>query len=110
MNRAAIALVSAIFAPLFCHAASPLAGRWDFTVPGATSNSAYWLGVTEKDGALDVWYQPSGGNVLQMKDFKAEGSHLSLTVSAATATRPATIWELDAVGGKLSGAIKTGAN
>jgi hypothetical protein len=110
MNRAAIALVSAIFAPLLCHGASPLAGRWDFTVPGANSNSSYWLGVTEKNGALDVWFQPSGGNVIQMKDFKAEGSHLSVTVTAATATRPATIWELDAVGGKLIGAIKNGTN
>jgi hypothetical protein len=110
MNRAAIALVSAIFAPLLCSAASPFAGRWDFTVPGANSNSSYWLGVTEKNGALDVWFQPSGGNVIQMKDFKADGSHLSVTVTAATATRPATTWELDAVGGKLTGAIKTGAN
>ena len=108
MNRAAIALVSAIFAPLLCAAASPFAGRWDFTVPGANSTSAYWLGVTEKNGALDVWYQPSGGNVLQMKDFKADGSHLSITVTPATATRPATTWELDAAGGKLTGAIKSG--
>ena len=106
MNRAAIALVSAIFAPLLCHAASPFAGRWDFTVPGANSNSSYWLGVTDKNGTLDVWFQPSGGNVIQMKDFKAEGSHLSVTVTAATATRAATTWELDAVGGKLTGVIK----
>ena len=112
MNRATIALVSAIFVPLLCHAASPFAGRWDFTVPNAagTSNSSYWLGVTDKGGTLDVWFQPSGGNVLQMKDFKAEGTHLSVTTAAATATRPATIWELDAAGGKLTGAIKTGTN
>ncbi len=110
MNRATLALVSAIFAPLLCHGASPFAGRWDFTVPGANSNSSYWLGVTDAGGKLDVWFQPSGGNVVQVKDFKAEGSHLSVTTSAATATRPATVWELDAVGGKLSGAIKTGTN
>src|SRR5580693_5444744 len=105
MNRAAIALCSAILSPLLCHAASPFAGRWDFTVPGATSNSSYWLGVTDKNGTLDVWFQPSGGNVLQIKDFKAEGSHLSITTTAANATRPATTWELDAVGGKLTGTI-----
>jgi hypothetical protein len=111
MKRAAIVLVSAIFVPLLCSAASPFAGRWDFTVPNAagTANSAYWLGITDKNGALDVWYQPSGGNVIQMKDFKADGSHLSITVTAANATRPATTWELDAVGGKLTGAIRTGA-
>lgn len=111
MNRAAIALVSAIFAPLLCLAASPFAGRWDFTVPNANgSNSAYWLGVTDNAGTLDVWFQPSGGNVLRMKDFKATGSHLSVTVSAATATRPATTWELDAAGGKLTGFIRNGTN
>ena len=110
MNRAAIALVSAIFAPLFCHAASPFAGRWDFTVVGPTSSSAYWLGVTDKNGTPDVWFQPSGGNVVQIKDFQATGSHLSVTVTPATATRPATTWELDAAGGKLTGAIKTGTN
>lgn len=110
MNRPAFAIAAAIFAPLFCSAASPFAGRWDFTVPGATSNASYWLGITEKGGALDVWFQPSGGNVIQMKDFKAEGTHLSVTVTAATATRPATTWELDAVGGKLTGAIKNGTN
>ncbi len=111
MNRAAIALISTIFAPLLCNAASPFAGRWDFTVPSsANSNNSYWLGVTDKGGALEVWFQPSGGNVAQVKDFKAEGTHLSVTVTAATATRPATVWELDAAGGKLTGAIKTGTN
>jgi len=106
MNRAAIALVFATFAPVVCPAASPFAGRWDFTVAGPNSTSAYWLGVTDNNGALDVWYQPSGGNVIRMKDFKAEGSHLSVTVTAATATSAATTWELDAAGGKLTGFIK----
>jgi hypothetical protein len=110
MNRAAIALVSAIFAPLLCHAASPFAGRWDFTVVGPTSNSSYWLGVTDKNGTLDVWFQPSGGNVIQIKDFQATGSHLSVTVIPATANRAATTWELDAAGGKLTGVIKTPTN
>lgn len=109
MNRAAIAFVTAVFAPVLCLAASPFAGRWDFTVPGDNgNNSSYWLGVTEKGGALDVWFQPSGGNVSQKKNFKAEGTHLSVTVADATATRPATTWELDAAGGKLTGVIKNG--
>jgi hypothetical protein len=108
MNRAAVALVAAFFAPLLAFSASPFAGKWGFTVTGPTSTSAYWLGITDNSGSLDVWYQPSGGNVLKMKDFKAEGSHLSLTVAAATATNPATIWELDATGGKLTGTINNG--
>jgi hypothetical protein len=103
-------MASAIFLPLVAQAASPFVGRWDFTVPGATSNSSYWLGVTDKGGTLDVWFQPSGGNVSQMKDFKAEGNHLSVTTTAATAARGATTWELDAVGGRLTGVIKTPTN
>jgi hypothetical protein len=111
MNRAAAALISAIFAPVLCLAASPFAGRWDFTVPTSNgNNNAYWLGITEKAGGLEVWFQPSGGHVIQIKDFKTEGSHLSVTVSAATATRAATTWELDAAGGKLAGSIRNGNN
>jgi hypothetical protein len=107
MKRAAAILVPALLA--LCLAANPFVGRWDFTVPTRNgNNNAYWLGVTEKGGALDVWFQPSGGNVIQIKNFKQEGSHLSVTVSAATATRPATTWELDAAGGKLTGSIKSG--
>ena len=109
MKRAAAILVPALFAPVLCLAASPFVGRWDFTVPTQNgNNNAYWLGISEKSGALDVWFQPSGGNVIQIKNFKEEGSHLSVTVAAATATRPATTWELDAAGGKLTGAIKSG--
>src|SRR6185312_14495339 len=119
MNRAAAIFVSALLAPVLCLAASPFAGRWDFTVPTRNgNNNAYWLGISEKNGALDVWFQPSGGNVIQIRNFKQEGSHLSVTqegshlsvtVSAATAARPATTWELDAAGGKLTGSIKSGA-
>lgn len=109
MKRAAAILVPALFAPVLCFAASPFVGRWDFTVPTQNgNNNAYWLGISEKSGALDVWFQPSGGNVIQIKDFKAEGSHLSVTVAAATATRPATTWELEAASGKLTGSIKSG--
>jgi len=109
MKRAAAILVPALFAPVLCLAASPFVGRWDFTVPTQNgNNNAYWLGISEKSGALDVWFQPSGGNVIQIKNFKEESSHLSVTVAAATATRPATTWELDAAGGKLTGAIKSG--
>jgi hypothetical protein len=56
-----------------------------------------------------VWYQPTGGNVYQLKDVKAEGAHLTLVLSAASANRPATTWELDAAGDKLTGVQKQGA-
>jgi len=86
----------------------PFAGRWDFniTTPGGTR--ACWLGVTAKGGDLEVWYQPPGGNVYQVKDVHVDGSHLTLTLSAATASRPAMTWNLEAAGGKLTGVQKSG--
>ena len=86
-------------------AQSPLVGRWNFNLG---PNRASWLGITEKDGALEVWYQPTGGNVYKVKDVKANAAHLSLTVAAANANRPATTWELDAKGDQLKGAQKRG--
>ncbi|HUE01739.1 MAG TPA: DUF1080 domain-containing protein [Bryobacteraceae bacterium] len=89
--------------------ASPFAGRWDFniTTPGGTR--AVWLGVTDKGGNLEVWYQPPGGNVYQVKDVQLDGPRLKLTVSPATAHRPATTWILTASGDKLSGEQSGGA-
>jgi len=86
---------------------NPFLGRWDFNVKTGDVGAS-WIGVTEKDGKLEVWYQPTGGNVFQVKDFKVAGSHLSLTLRPATATHPATTWELDAAGDKLTGVQKTG--
>ena len=91
---------------------SPFVGRWDFNLtPGATLRAS-WLGITEKGGALEVWYQPTGGNVYQVKDVKMDGSKLVLAVSAADASgkRPAVTWELEAVGDKLTGVQKRGEN
>jgi hypothetical protein len=84
---------------------SPLAGRWGFNMkPG----QATWLGVTDKNGTLEIWQQPTGGHVRQVKDFKANGAHLSLTLSAGAPGSPAVVWELDAKGGKLVGVQKIG--
>lgn len=92
----------------FADAASPFVGRWDFTnsTPGAVGCN--WLGVTEKNGALDIWFQPTGGHVYQVKDFKENGSHLSLNLSPPSNGRPALVWELDAKGDKLTGIEKRG--
>jgi hypothetical protein len=89
---------------------NPFAGRWDFniTTPGGTR--ATWLGVTEKDGKIEVWFQPTGGNVYEVKDLKLDGMHLTLTLFPAGASRPALTWELDASGGKLTGVQKRGDN
>jgi len=42
---------------------NPFVGRWDFNITTPGGVRAVWLGVHEKDGKLEVWYQPTGGNV-----------------------------------------------
>lgn len=88
---------------------SPLAGNWGFNLANASGNRALWLGITEKGGGFEIWYQPAGGHVIQVKDFKAEGAHLTVTVSPATEERPAEIWELDATGDRITGVQKRGS-
>ncbi len=88
--------------------ANPFVGRWDFTRAASTGVGANWLGITEKDGNLAVWFQPTGGHVIPLSDVKQNGSHLTLVTSPASAGNPATTWELDAAGGKLTGVQKRG--
>jgi hypothetical protein len=85
-------------------------GRWDFNVPTRNGIGANWLGISEQNGTLDIWFQPTGGNVFQVKDFKQEGSHLTLNLSPRTGNRPAMTWDLDAADGKLTGTQKRGEN
>src|SRR5450759_5150562 len=104
-----VILVAAILAPAYAQAkGNPLVGRWDFNIPTTENYRAAWLGITEKGGALEVWYQPTGGNVYEVKDVKADGAHLTLVLSPAAGNRPATTWELDAAGDKLTGVQKQG--
>ena len=83
---------------------SPFTGRWNFNITSPRGNGASWLGIAEKAGALEVMYQPTGGNVFQIKDAKVEGSKLILSVNKATT------WELEAKGDKLTGVQKRGDN
>jgi hypothetical protein len=90
--------------PAICPgASSPFVGHWDFNVktPGRDVG-ANWLGVADKSGTLEIWWQPAGGNVYQVKDFKADGKHLTLTLN------PKLTWDLDAAGDKLTGTQKNG--
>ena len=58
-------LVSALLAPACSQKkSSPFVGRWDFNITTQDRTRASWLGVTEKDGGLEVWYQPTGGHVI----------------------------------------------
>lgn len=89
----------AAFAFTLTLAANPFVGRWNFNI----GQRAAWLGITEKNGQLEVWYQPTGGNVYPVKDVAAKGTHLSLTVVTANERRAAVTWELNAEGDRLVG-------
>jgi hypothetical protein len=88
---------------------SPLVGRWNCALNTPAGQRAAWLGIRQNSGVLAVWYQPPTGNVYQVKDFKVTGDHLTATVGAATAEAPATVWELDAAGDRLTGTQTKGA-
>ena len=91
-------LISAVF-PL--SAASPFVGRWDINVPGGR---ATWLGITEKAGALEVWYQPIGAHCYQARAVAVEGSHLLITLNGNLSL------DAELVGEKLNIAQKRGNN
>lgn len=98
-------VVSTLILPTLAQKNSnPFLGRWDFNITTSTGARANWLGVSEKDGKLEVWFQPTGGNLYEVKNFKVDGAHLTLNLSG-----PMT-WELDANDGKLTGVQKRGDN
>jgi hypothetical protein len=86
---------------------SPFVGRWDFNMGPMRAS---WLGITERNGALDVWYQPTGGNVYELKEPKIEGNRLILTISPASGKNDAVTWELEASGDRLTGTQVRGQN
>jgi hypothetical protein len=101
-------------------AKNPFAGRWDITVtPEANAQNATknpqaatpypdWMELVEKEGGATVRIQPRSGGAREIKDFKLVGSHLSLNMAAPNGKGPASTWELDVKGDKLSGAQKRG--
>ena len=88
---------------------NPFVGRWDFNVSTNAGQKACWLGISEKNGTLEVWFQPSGGNVRQIEEARVSGSHLMLPIAPASGQQAATTWELDAADGKLAGTEKRGS-
>jgi hypothetical protein len=91
---------------------SSFVGRWDFNLTQGSNIRAMWLGITDNGGKLDVWYQPSGGNVYQLKEAKVEGTKLLLLIDPGdpAKNRPAVTWELEASGDKLTGIVKRGSD
>ena len=100
--------VSALLIPALAQKSNPFIGRWDFNITNQNVTRGSWLGISEKGGAVEVWYQPTGGNVVQVKNFKIDGSHISIAINPAAGKRPALTWELDAAGDKLTGVQKRG--
>lgn len=107
---ACLLFFTAIFAVgLSGQGSNPFVGRWDFNISTPAGMHAAWLGVTEKDGKTEVWFQPTGGNVRKVDDFKLEGSQLKLNLAPASGTHPALRWELTAADGKLTGTQMQGS-
>lgn len=104
MKRFLLLILSCGALPIasYCQS-SPFVGAWGFDVPARYGIGSNWLGITEKGGNLDIWFQPTGGHVFQIKDYKVDGDRLTLTISAASGNRPAMVWELNAKSGKLVG-------
>src|SRR5579875_876078 len=107
MKRFLLLALSCVLSPLALFGQSnQFVGNWGFDVPTRYGIGANWLGISDKGGKLDIWFQPTGGNVFQVQDYKLNGSHLTLTI--ANGNRPPLIWQLDAKGGKLIGAQTRG--
>jgi hypothetical protein len=91
-------------------AKNPFLGRWDFTLtPTANARfNASWMGVSEKQGKVEVFFQPSSAHVIPVASFKIRGSHMSVVVNKATKANAALALELDVANGKITGVQKRG--
>ncbi|MBV9762812.1 MAG: DUF1080 domain-containing protein [Acidobacteriaceae bacterium] len=109
MKRLSLLLLASASLPLLFYAQSdPFVGRWGFDVPTPHGIGANWLSVSDNGGKPEIWFQPTGGHVFQIKDYKLGGLHLALTVAPAEGSKPAMTWDLDAKDGKLVGVQKSG--
>ena len=101
LRSASIVALTLSLLPVLQAQTSPFVGRWDFNITQSNGKqAAVWLGIKEKGSGLDIWYQPTGGHVFQVPDYKVSGSHLTLNVEHDTSI------ELDAKDGKLVGTQK----
>ncbi len=96
-----VVLGSILIATSLLAQTNPFLGRWDFNINQPNGKQAAdWLGITHKAEALDIWFQPTGGHVFQVTDYKLEGSHLTLNMPRGLQ------WDLNAADGKLTGTQK----
>lgn len=107
--RLSVAVCLTAFAQLPAQNSSFL-GRWNFNIQTPAGQRASWLGVYDRGGALEVWHQPTGGNVFLVKDARIEGGKLILNIPASSPARPAVVWELEAINNRLSGVARRGGS
>jgi len=101
-------LAAAALMPAVAQKSGPFTGRWDLVVtPKAANTKAYpdWMEVGVTNGAPAVRIQPRSGSAFYAKQFKVEGTHLSVQWENGTTT-----WDLDLKSGKLAGVEKRGAD
>lgn len=109
MKRLCLLLLGSASLPLLFYAQSdPFVGRWGFDVPTPHGIGANWLSVAGSGEKPEIWFQPTGGHVFRIEDYKLDGLHLTLTVAAPEGNKPATTWDLDAKDGTLVGVQKRG--
>jgi 3-keto-disaccharide hydrolase len=95
-------------------ARNPFLGRWDIATTSQSGRNpqpvtqAQWMELVDEHGTLSGRIQPTGGAVRDMVDARLDGATLLITVAAATASRPATIWQLTASGDTFTGEQKVG--
>jgi hypothetical protein len=102
-------LAVAILIPLLAQKTkNPFAGRWDITITTSKETYPDWMELADENGTLAVRIQPRGGSVRPAAAVKMDGSHLLITVSAASSRGPETSWDLTLSHDKLTGTQKRG--
>lgn len=86
---------------------TPFAGRWDITATSPNATYPSWMELIDVESKPRVRIQPRTGSVRPVNEVKVEGTRLTLTLSRP-AQGPATAWELNLVGDRISGVHKRG--
>jgi hypothetical protein len=110
MRRVTVALLlgMALLPAARPQAKNPFLGWWDLDLTGVQGFHASWMGVSDKDGKLEVLFQSTEAHVAPVESATLNGSHLTIVVSKASEKNPAKILELTVANGKISGVQKRG--
>ena len=95
-----VAVLCSLFTQsLFSFQSQSFVGRWDFNLQEANGKpAASWLGIKEASpGKLTSGGNLTGGHVIQIPDYKLEGSQLTLNLPRGMS------WDLQATEDQLTG-------